>query len=61
MGKGIPKSIRIRTADDNKYRYDAIETAAEFYDYNRSDAVAYARDNITALLMRSKPSFVATI
>jgi hypothetical protein len=50
MGKGIPNSIRIRTDDDNEYRYHAIKEAAEFYDCNRSDAVAYACDNVTQVV-----------
>jgi hypothetical protein len=50
MGKGIPQSIRIRTNNDNQYRYHAIEQAAEFYDCNRSDAVAYACDNVPKLV-----------
>lgn len=49
MGKDIPQSIRIRTGDDNEYRFHAVETAADFYDCNRSDAVAYACDNVPQL------------
>ncbi|MBO4248860.1 hypothetical protein IL252_13630 [Halomicrobium sp. IBSBa] len=48
--KDVPKSVRIRTGDGNEYRFDAIEQAADFYDCNRSDAVAYACDNVPALV-----------
>jgi len=50
MGEDIPQSIRIRTGDDNEYRYHAVEAAAEFYECNRSDAVAYACDNVPQLV-----------
>jgi hypothetical protein len=50
MEQDIPQSIRIRTGEDNEYRYHAVEEAAEFYDCNRSDAVAYACDNVPALV-----------
>jgi hypothetical protein len=50
MGKDIPKSIRIRTGDDNEWRYHAIDDVSDFYGCNRSDAVAYACDNVTQLV-----------
>ena len=50
MAEEIPGSIRIRTGDGNEYRYHAVEEASEFYECNRSDAVAYACDNVPALV-----------
>lgn len=50
MAEEIPGSIRIRTGDGNEYRYHAVEEANEFYGCNRSDAVAYACDNVPALV-----------
>lgn len=50
MGEDTPKSIRIRTGEGNEYRYDAIQQAAEFYECNRSDAAAYACDNVRQLV-----------
>ncbi|NHN40044.1 hypothetical protein G9C85_00125 [Halorubellus sp. JP-L1] len=43
----IPGSVRIRTGDGNEWRYDAIEAASRYYDANRSDAVAYACEDVT--------------
>ena len=45
----VPNSVRVRTGDDNSWRYDAIEAASEFYDCNRSDAIAYACDDVPAV------------
>ncbi|WP_247729486.1 DUF7692 domain-containing protein [Halovivax limisalsi] len=42
-----PASVRIRTDDGNEWRFDCIEKAATFYDCNRSDAVAYACEDLT--------------
>ena len=50
MSQEVPQSIRIRTGEGNEHRYHAVEQAADFYDCNRSDAVAYACDNVTALV-----------
>lgn len=50
MTDDIPSSVRIRTDDGNAYRFDAIEDAAEFYECNRSDAVARACHDIPALV-----------
>jgi hypothetical protein len=47
--KDIPDSVRIRTDEDNKWRYDEIQRAAEFYDCNRSDAIAYAAGDVVRL------------
>jgi hypothetical protein len=44
-----PRSVRIRTDEGNEYRFDAIESASEFYDVNRSDAVTYACDDVVRL------------
>jgi hypothetical protein len=43
----VPGSVRIRTDDGNEWRYDAIQAAADYYDCNRSDAVAYACEDTT--------------
>jgi len=50
MGEDTPKSIRIRTDDGNQWRYHAIDEVSDFYGCNRSDAVAYACDNVTQLV-----------
>ncbi|AGB17371.1 hypothetical protein Halru_2800 [Halovivax ruber XH-70] len=44
----IPSSVRIRTDDGNKWRFRSIEKAAEFYGCNRSDAVAYACEDLVS-------------
>jgi len=46
----IPSSVRVRTDEGNRWRYDAIENAAAFYDENRSDAIAHACLDVTAVL-----------
>lgn len=48
----VPGSVRIRTGDGNAWRYDQIEKAAEFYDRNRSDAVAFACHDVVELIER---------
>ncbi|MFC6951942.1 DUF7692 domain-containing protein [Halorubellus litoreus] len=45
--RDVPGSVRIRTDDGNEWRYDAIQAAADYYDCNRSDAVAYACEDMT--------------
>lgn len=45
--RDVPGSVRIRTDDGNEWRYDAIQAAATYYDCNRSDAVAYACEDVT--------------
>ena len=45
-----PGSVRIRTDDGNEWRYTAIEKAARFYDCNRSNAVAFACEDIDRLV-----------
>jgi len=46
----VPGSVRIRTDDGNERRYHSIERASEFFDINRSDAVAYACDAAVELV-----------
>lgn len=43
----VPGSVRIRTGDGNEWRYDAIESASRYYGVNRSNAVAYACEDVT--------------
>lgn len=50
----IPGSIRIRTDDGNKWRYDEIERAAEYYNTNRSNAAAFACHDITRMVKAVK-------
>ena len=50
MADQIPGSVRIRTDEGNKWRYDAIQKAADYYDRNRSDAVAFACDDLPELV-----------
>lgn len=50
MDENIPQSVRIRPGEGNEYRYCAVEEAAEFHDCDRSDAVAYACDNVPTLV-----------
>lgn len=45
-----PGSVRIQTGEGNEWRYDAIQRAAEYYDCNRSNAVAYACEDIPRLV-----------
>lgn len=45
--RDVPGSVRVRTDDGNEWRYDAIQAAATYYDCNRSDAVAYACEDVT--------------
>lgn len=45
----IPGSIRIRTDENNQWRYDEIERAAEYYDCNRSNAAAFACHDVTRM------------
>ena len=49
-----PGSVRIRTDDGNEWRYDAIEKAARFYDCNRSNAVAFACEDIDSLVSAAR-------
>ena len=45
-----PGSVRIRTDDGNEWRFDAIKKAARFYDCNRSNAVAFACEDVDQLV-----------
>ncbi len=44
-----PQSVRVRTDEGNEWRFRAIERAARLYDCNRSDAVAYACEDVGQL------------
>ncbi|SEQ96902.1 DUF7692 domain-containing protein [Natrinema salaciae] len=46
----MPGSVRIRTGDGNEWRYDEIERAADYYDCNRSNAVAFACHDVVELV-----------
>ncbi|WP_247729574.1 DUF7692 domain-containing protein [Halovivax limisalsi] len=55
MGKSTtPASVRIRTDDGNEWRFRSIEKAADFYDCNRSDAVAYACEDLVSQVAAAK-------
>lgn len=45
-----PNSVRIRTDEGNEWRYDEIEAVSELYDCNKSNAVAYACEDVRRLL-----------
>lgn len=45
-----PGSVRVRTGEGNEWRFHSIERASEFFDVNRSDAVAYACDATVELV-----------
>ncbi|RQG97228.1 DUF7692 domain-containing protein [Natrarchaeobius chitinivorans] len=49
-----PGSVRIRTDEGNEWRYDAIEKAATFYDCNRSNAVAFACEDVDKLVRAAR-------
>ena len=42
-------SLRIRF-EDHRYREDSIEKAASFYEKNKSDAVAYACEDVVEIV-----------
>lgn len=46
----VPGSVRIRTGEGNAWRYDALEKAADYYGCNRSDAAAYACDDVASVV-----------
>lgn len=48
--KDTPGSVRIRTGEGNEWRFDQIERASEFFDCNRSDAVAFACEGVVELV-----------
>lgn len=43
-------SVRIRTGEGNEWRYDAIQAAADYYGCNRSDAVAFACEDVDGVM-----------
>ncbi|WP_049914428.1 DUF7692 domain-containing protein [Haloterrigena salina] len=45
-----PGSVRIRTDDGNEWQFDAIQKAAQFYDCNRSNAIAFACEDVGTLV-----------
>ncbi|MXV61286.1 hypothetical protein GS429_04245 [Natronorubrum sp. JWXQ-INN-674] len=49
-----PGSVRIRTDDGNEWRFDAIQKAAAFYDCNRSNAVAFACEDVDELVSAAR-------
>ncbi|RQG91785.1 DUF7692 domain-containing protein [Natrarchaeobius chitinivorans] len=49
-----PGSVRIRTDGGDEWRYDAIEKAATFYDCNRSNAVAFACEDVDTLVRAAR-------
>jgi hypothetical protein len=49
MSEDVPASVRVRTGGDNRWRYWSIEEAAEWYGCNRSDAIAYACDDVVGI------------
>ncbi|WP_247002305.1 DUF7692 domain-containing protein [Halosolutus gelatinilyticus] len=49
-----PGSVRVRTDDGNEWRYDAIEKAARFYDCNRSNAIAFACNDVDTLVTAAR-------
>lgn len=50
MSQETPGSVRVRTGEGNEWRFDAIERAADFYDCNRSNAVAFACDDVVGIV-----------
>ncbi len=49
-----PGSVRVRTDDGNEWRFDAIQKAARFYDCNRSNAIAFACNDVDALVSAAR-------
>ena len=45
-----PGSVRIRTGEGNEWRYDSIQRAADYYECNRSNAVAYACEDVIRII-----------
>lgn len=46
----MPGSVRIRTGEGNEWRYDSIQRAADYYECNRSNAVAYACEDVVHII-----------
>lgn len=49
MNDDIPQSVRIRCDGKNATRYRSIERATRLYGINKSDAVAYACEDVVGL------------
>ncbi|SER90839.1 DUF7692 domain-containing protein [Natrinema salaciae] len=49
-----PGSVRIRTDDGNEWRFNAIQKASRFYDCNRSNAIAFACNDVDALVSAAR-------
>jgi len=49
-----PGSVRVRTDDGNEWRYDAIQEAAKFYDCNQSNAIAFACNDVDAIVTAAR-------
>lgn len=49
-----PGSVRIRSDDGNEWRFDAIQKASRFYDCNRSNAIAFACNDVDALVSAAR-------
>lgn len=49
-----PGSVRIRTDDGNEWRFASIQKAARFYDCNRSNAVAFACEDVDQLVSAAR-------
>jgi len=54
QNQDIPGSVRVRTDEGNEWRYSSIQEAAEYYDCNRSDAIAYACEDIVQLVAAAR-------
>ncbi len=50
----VPGSVRIRTDEGNGWCNHAIEKAADFYDCNRSNAVAFACEDVDTLVRAAR-------
>ena len=50
----VPGSVRIRTDEGNEWRYHAIQKAADFYNCNRSNAVAFACEDVDTLVRAAR-------
>lgn len=50
----VPGSVRIRTDDGNEWRYAAITKAARLYDCNKSNAAAFACEDVDQLITNAR-------
>ena len=46
----MSKSIRIRTGGGKEWRYDAIQGATDYYEVNKSNAAAFACDDVVGFV-----------